>query len=145
MWCAKAFAAPYGPMNGGKPPLVVVPARLLRDKGLREFVDAARTLRAQGVAARFALVGAHVKVECTACHGPSMAGRAPAIPGLLGLPRDYLIAQFGQWVNGKRKAAAPDCMGEIAGKLTADDISAVATWLAAQPVVESALKEAGVV
>jgi glycosyltransferase involved in cell wall biosynthesis len=38
-------------------PLVVLPARLLRDKGVVEFVDAARRLRAEGVSARFALVG----------------------------------------------------------------------------------------
>jgi len=38
-------------------PLVVLPARLLWDKGLREFVDAARILRAEGSQARFALVG----------------------------------------------------------------------------------------
>ncbi len=38
-------------------PLVVLPARLLRDKGVLEFVEAAGTLRAEGMAARFALVG----------------------------------------------------------------------------------------
>jgi glycosyltransferase involved in cell wall biosynthesis len=38
-------------------PLVVLPARMLRDKGVVEFVDAARALRARGVDARFALVG----------------------------------------------------------------------------------------
>lgn len=38
-------------------PLVVLPARLLRDKGIVEFVDAARRLRDQGAMARFALVG----------------------------------------------------------------------------------------
>jgi len=38
-------------------PLVVVPARLLWDKGLGEFVAAARLLQQQGVKARFALVG----------------------------------------------------------------------------------------
>lgn len=37
--------------------LVVLPARLIRDKGVYEFVEAARQLRADGVAARFALVG----------------------------------------------------------------------------------------
>src|SRR5262249_7567580 len=37
--------------------LVVLPARLLRDKGVMEFVEAARKLQEQGVAARFALVG----------------------------------------------------------------------------------------
>jgi glycosyltransferase involved in cell wall biosynthesis len=37
--------------------LAVLPARLLRDKGVVEFVEAARALRARGVQARFALVG----------------------------------------------------------------------------------------
>lgn len=39
-------------------PLVVLPARMLRDKGVLEFATAARMLRAQGIQARFALVGA---------------------------------------------------------------------------------------
>jgi glycosyltransferase involved in cell wall biosynthesis len=38
-------------------PLVVLPARLLRYKGIVEFVDAARILKNKGIAARFALVG----------------------------------------------------------------------------------------
>jgi glycosyltransferase involved in cell wall biosynthesis len=40
-----------------KMPLVILPARLLREKGVGEFVEAARLLRAQGIEARFALVG----------------------------------------------------------------------------------------
>lgn len=40
------------------PPVVILPARLLRDKGVEEFVAAARLLRQEGVTARFALVGA---------------------------------------------------------------------------------------
>jgi glycosyltransferase involved in cell wall biosynthesis len=38
-------------------PVVMLPARLLRDKGVGEFVEAARALRARGVVARFVLVG----------------------------------------------------------------------------------------
>lgn len=38
-------------------PLVVLPARMLRDKGVVEFVEAARALRRRGVKGRFALVG----------------------------------------------------------------------------------------
>jgi len=38
-------------------PLVVLPARMLRDKGVEEFVAAARQLKRAGVSARFALVG----------------------------------------------------------------------------------------
>jgi glycosyltransferase involved in cell wall biosynthesis len=37
--------------------LVLLPARMLADKGIREFIAAARLLRAQGVGARFVLVG----------------------------------------------------------------------------------------
>jgi cytochrome c553 len=71
---------------------------------------------------------------CTQCHGAAMTGVAPAIPGLLGLPRDYLIAQFGAWRTGQRHAAAPDCMARVTEKLDTGDINAVASWLAAQPV-----------
>jgi glycosyltransferase involved in cell wall biosynthesis len=39
------------------PPVVVLPSRLVWDKGVREFVDAASELRRNGVRARFALVG----------------------------------------------------------------------------------------
>lgn len=39
------------------PPLVVLPARMLWDKGVGEYVEAAAILKAEGLAARFALVG----------------------------------------------------------------------------------------
>jgi len=70
---------------------------------------------------------------CIACHGKALMGVAPAIPGLLGLPRDYLSGQFGAWKNGTRHAAAPDCMATLAGRLSVEDISAVSTWLSLQP------------
>lgn len=71
---------------------------------------------------------------CIACHGKEFLGAAPAIPGLLGLPRDYVSAQFGAWKVGTRKATAPDCMASIARQLTEVEVNAVATWLAAQPL-----------
>ena len=70
---------------------------------------------------------------CVQCHGDAMMGVAPSIPGLLGLPRDYLNAQLGAWKTGIRRAQAPDCMNEVAKALTPQDISAVSAWLAAQP------------
>lgn len=69
---------------------------------------------------------------CTQCHGSAMTGVLPAFPGLLGLPRDYLVGQLGAWQTDKRHAAAPDCMGDIAKRLTVDEISAIATWLSSQ-------------
>lgn len=71
---------------------------------------------------------------CSSCHGAAMTGVAPAMPGLLGLPRDYLLAQFGAWRSGVRRAAQPDCMGEIARRLSPEDLNAMAAWLSSQPV-----------
>jgi cytochrome c553 len=70
---------------------------------------------------------------CIACHGEKLGGVAPAVPGLLGLPRDYLNAQFGAWKGKTRHAAAPDCMAGIAAQLTDADIFAISSWLTTQP------------
>lgn len=48
---------PARPLPNGRP-RVVLPARLLRDKGVLEFVEAARILKRQGVDAEFVLAGA---------------------------------------------------------------------------------------
>jgi mono/diheme cytochrome c family protein len=57
----------------------------------------------------------------------------PNTPGLLGLPRDYLLSQLGAWRNGQRRARAPDCMAQVVQRLAPEDLTAVAAWLAAQP------------
>ena len=71
---------------------------------------------------------------CVQCHGQAMTGALPDIPGLLGLPRDYLNAQLGAWKAGQRRAHSPDCMNAIVTRLSLDDINAVASWIAAQPL-----------
>lgn len=73
-------------------------------------------------------------LPCQQCHGEALTGALPHVPGLLGLPRDYLNAQLGGWRTGQRRAQSPDCMGHIASRLNAQDINAVTTWLAAQPL-----------
>lgn len=104
---------PYPP----PPPSAATPAQLARGEALVRRGDPARELPA-----------------CTACHGATMTGVNPAVPGLLGLPRDYLIGQLGAWQTGLRQAHAPDCMAQIAQRMAAADIAAVASWLAAQPL-----------
>lgn len=74
---------------------------------------------------------------CVSCHGQAMTGVLPAVPGLLGLPRDYLNAQLGAWKTGQRRAHAPDCMKQVVDRLSLDDLNAVASWLAAQPLPAS--------
>jgi cytochrome c553 len=91
-----------------------------------QMIERGRVLVQQGDPAR--------KVPaCVACHGDALTGVAPAIPGLIGLPRDYINAQFGAWRNHKRKAHAPDCMADVANRLSESDVAAVSGWLAAQP------------
>ncbi len=113
---ARHFASldlPYPP----PPPASAPREQLARGEALVRHGDPARELPA-----------------CTACHGSAMTGVRPAVPGLLGLPRDYLIGQLGAWQTGLRQAHAPDCMAQIARRMAATDIAAVAAWLAAQPL-----------
>ena len=93
------------------------PAALQRGQALATRGDGARNIPA-----------------CVQCHGKALTGVAPNIPGLLGLPRDYLNAQLGGWQTGQRAAHAPDCMAQIAKRMSAQDVTAVAAWLSAQPL-----------
>ena len=78
---------------------------------------------------------------CVECHGKDLMGTPPFIPGLLGLPRVYVIAQFGNWQHGGlMRGQTPDCMSEIAKQLTVNEASIIAVWLAAQPVSEALTK-----
>ncbi|WP_026437380.1 c-type cytochrome [Acidovorax sp. JHL-9] len=110
-----ALEVPYAPPPAPQAaPQVLERGRLLVQQG-----DAARQLPA-----------------CVQCHGPALTGLSPSIPGLLGLPRDYLNSQLGAWQTGQRRAQAPDCMAAIARQLSPEEVSAVSAWLAAQPVPE---------
>lgn len=72
---------------------------------------------------------------CSACHGKALMGVKPFIPSLLGLPHAYVAAQFGGWRNGGiMRGQTPDCMSEIAKKLSQEEVNALAIWLPAQPV-----------
>ncbi len=71
---------------------------------------------------------------CASCHGQDLGGRLPAIPGLLGLPHDYIGSQFGAWANGLRRSLAPDCMAVLAKRLAPEEVSAIAAWLSSQRV-----------
>ncbi|GAA0769398.1 c-type cytochrome [Ideonella azotifigens] len=102
---------PYPPA----PPIQATAASLSRGAVLATQGDAARGLPA-----------------CAACHGAQLTGVQPATPGLIGLPRDYLVAQLGAWQSGQRLALAPDCMASVARKLSVDDLNAVSSWLATQ-------------
>jgi len=98
---------------------------LRRGRALAQQGDAARELPA-----------------CQACHGTALTGVGADVPGLLGLSVDYLNAQLGAWRTGARHAEAPDCMAQIAQRLSPQDVNALAHWLAAQPVPAAAAAQA---
>jgi cytochrome c553 len=106
-----------------------------RPEGGAAMLEKGRTIAMQGDPSR-------KLPACASCHGAQLSGLAPAIPGLLGLPRDYILAQIGSWKNNQRRAAAPDCMSDVARQLTPEDIAAVATWLSSRPVVEPYVADA---
>lgn len=83
------------------------------------------TIALKGVAARDI-------PACAGCHGGTLTGMLPGIPGLVGLYPDYITAQLGAWKNGLRNSTAPDCMARIASRMTGEDISAVAAFLASR-------------
>lgn len=109
------LAPSYPPLAGQN--ASATQAQLARGQTLVEHGDAERKIPA-----------------CTACHGTTLGGVQPAIPGLLGLPGDYINAQFGAWRNHTRRAAAPDCMAGIAERLSVTDVAAISQWLSRQPV-----------
>lgn len=108
-----ALDLPYPPPA----PVVTTAPELQRGEQLALHGDVARQLPA-----------------CVQCHGAALTGVQPGIPGLLGLPRDYLNAQMGAWRNGMRQAHTPDCMHTVAQRLSPSDVSAVSGWLASQPL-----------
>ncbi|MFN3416104.1 MAG: c-type cytochrome [Caldimonas sp.] len=115
-----ALDLPYPPT----PAITLTPTQRARGEQLVRVGDAGRGIPA-----------------CASCHGQALLGIAPALPGLLGLPRDYLNAQLGAWRVGTRRAFEPDCMARIAKALDEQDISAVSGWLANQPLPAPALPE----
>jgi cytochrome c553 len=117
---ARHFASldlPYAPPQAAS----VDAATLRRGQALAQQGDSARDIP-----------------PCQACHGTALTGFGADVPGLLGLPVDYLNAQLGAWRTGVRLAQAPDCMAQIARRLSPQDVNALSHWLASKPVPAAA-------
>ncbi|HYD58507.1 MAG TPA: c-type cytochrome [Burkholderiales bacterium] len=107
----------YESLSPPYPPPARVPAQLAaRGEALATRGDPARNVPA-----------------CTACHGNPPYGMQPGIPGLAGLPSHYIASQMGAWRIGQRQAFEPDCMREIASRLTPEDVAAISAWLGSLP------------
>ena len=71
---------------------------------------------------------------CVQCHGPAGSGVGANFPPLAGQPASYIEAQLKAWQNGTRHNDPLQLMQHLSSALSAQDIQAVATWFAAQPV-----------
>lgn len=75
---------------------------------------------------------------CVLCHGADLTGIEPGIPGLIGLSSKYIAAQLVSWRVGTRHAQPPDCMHDVASRLSEAQVRQVADWLASRPADEPA-------
>jgi cytochrome c553 len=96
--------APYLPLSSADPMLI------RRGKQLATIGDAAKELQ-----------------SCNNCHGPGGAGELPAIPYLAGQYAHYIAFQLTMWQRGFRNNS-PDEMADIAKRLDAQDIAALAAY-----------------
>jgi len=96
--------APYLPLASVDPTLI------RRGTQLATIGDAAKELQ-----------------SCNNCHGPGGAGELPAIPYLAGQYQRYIAFQLTMWQRGFRNNS-PDAMADIAKRLDAQDIAAVAAY-----------------
>jgi cytochrome c553 len=74
---------------------------------------------------------------CVLCHGARLTGIQPGIPGLAGLNSRYIAAQLVSWRVGTRHANNPDCMREIATRLSENQIRQVSGWLGSRQATNS--------
>jgi cytochrome c553 len=99
-----SIKAPYLPLSSADPVLIS------RGKQLARIGDAAKELQ-----------------SCNNCHGPGGVGELPAIPYLAGQYEHYIAFQLTMWQRGFRNNS-PDAMADIAKRLDAHDIAAVAAY-----------------
>ncbi|WP_428535515.1 c-type cytochrome [Rhodopila sp.] len=71
---------------------------------------------------------------CEQCHGPGGAGISPAFPPLAGLPARYIEAQLQAWKTATRPPGPLGLMAAVAGRLSNEDIAAVAGYFASMKV-----------
>lgn len=71
---------------------------------------------------------------CVQCHGPDGVGVGAHFPPLAGQSAAYIEAQLKAWQNGSRHNDPLQLMQHVSKALSAQEIHAVATWFAAQPL-----------
>ncbi|MFP4138617.1 MAG: c-type cytochrome [Halomonas sp.] len=72
-------------------------------------------------------------VSCKSCHGPGNQGVGGTFPGIAGQHAGYIESQLRAWQTEERGNDPQHLMGAVAQRMSDEDITAVAAWLASQP------------
>jgi cytochrome c553 len=75
-------------------------------------------------------------LACAACHGPDLKGmtlpEVGAMPGLAGRSPSYLVRQLFDIKTGQRHGKRLELMKPVVANLSADDMLAIAAYLASR-------------
>ena len=71
-------------------------------------------------------------VACATCHGADLRGMGP-VPGIAGRSPSYTVRQLHDMQTGARKGSWAELMSQVVTKLTAEDLVAVAAYVASRP------------
>ena len=71
-------------------------------------------------------------VACANCHGADLRGLGP-VPGIAGRSPSYLVRQMHDMQTGNRKGTWTELMKPVVDKPTAEDLVAVAAYVASRP------------
>jgi cytochrome c553 len=72
-------------------------------------------------------------VACGTCHGADLRGMGP-VPGIAGRSPSYTVRQLYDMQTGMRKGSWTELMKPVVEKLTAEDMVAIAAYVASRPV-----------
>ena len=131
---AMRFASP----GGGSEPIgnriIVVPqdaARAASRDARSGFIDYVPTGSVKRGEALVTTGGDGKTVPCGICHGPALRGLAE-IPPLAGRTGIYLVRQLNDMQTGNRTGVHVELMKQVVAKLTAEDMVAIAAYLASR-------------
>lgn len=107
----------------------------LRDPTVRYTAWVPNGAIAQGarLAARWGPSGGYA---CSACHGAHYEGIG-AVPPLSGRSPTGIVRQLAAFRSGARHGGSAELMRQVAADMSADDMIALAAYLAAQPITET--------
>lgn len=78
-------------------------------------------------------IGGGTVPACWICHGPSGEGRDGLFPRIAGQRSDYLVNQLRNFRAQERNNDPSALMRQVAGRMSDDDIEAVAAYLSGMP------------